>query len=138
MRSVNRRPAARFVARAQSEHYRSIINISSANAFAASINRGEYCLSKSAISMATQLFAVRLGEAGVGVFEIRPGIMRTSMTEVAAADYDRRIAAGLTPMPRWGEPEDVGRAVAALATGAFAFSTGDVFHVDGGLHIRRL
>ena len=88
--------------------------------------------------MATRLFATRLAPEGVGVFEVRPGIVRTAMTAVAAADYDRRIADGLTPMPRWGEPADVGRAVAALAGGAFAFSTGDAIHVDGGLHIQRL
>jgi NAD(P)-dependent dehydrogenase (short-subunit alcohol dehydrogenase family) len=118
--------------------YRSIINISSANAYAASTNRGEYCISKSAITMATKLYAARLGEAGVSVFEIRPGIIRTDMTKVAANDYEERIAKGLTPIARWGEPDDIGRAVAALASGAFAFSTGDAFHIDGGLHIQRL
>lgn len=132
--------ARRFVARGDrgAGGYRSIINVSSANAYAASPNRGEYCLSKSAVSMATRLFATRLGEFGIGVFEIRPGVIRTRMTSVAAADYDQRIAAGLSPMPRWGEAEDVGRAAAALASGAFAFSTGDAVHVDGGLHIQRL
>ena len=130
--------AARLVAEPASDRYRSIVNISSANAFSASPNRGEYCLSKSAISMATKLFAARLGEHGIGVFEIRPGVIRTDMTAVAAADYDRRIAGGLSPMPRWGEPRDVGRAVAALAAGSFPFSTGDAIHVDGGLHIQRL
>jgi len=79
-----------------------------------------------------------LGEAGIGVFEIRPGVIRTNMTAVAAADYDKRIAAGLSPMPRWGEPQDVGRAASALASGAFGFSTGDAINVDGGLHITRL
>jgi 3-oxoacyl-[acyl-carrier protein] reductase len=132
------RVAAEFVANPEAEHYRCIINISSANAFAASINRGEYCISKSAIGMATHLFASRLGPAGVGVFEIRPGVIRTGMTAVAAADYDKRIAEGLTPIPRWGEPDDIGRAVAALAGGAFGFSTGDAIHVDGGFHIQRL
>ena len=135
---LTQRVAAGFVAEPRAGHYRCIVNISSANAFAVSTNRGEYCISKSAISMATQLFAARLGEAGVGVFEVRPGIIRTGMTAVAAADYDKRIAEGLTPMPRWGEPEDVGRAVAALASGAFGFSTGDAIHVNGGLHIQRL
>ena len=130
--------AKRFLARANDGQYRSIVNISSANAYAASPNRGEYCLSKTAVSMATKLFATRLGEAGIGVFEIRPGVIRTNMTAVAATDYDKRIAAGLSPMPRWGEPDDVGRAAAALAGGAFKFSTGDAIHVDGGLHITRL
>lgn len=135
---LTQRMAARFVGRAADAQYRCIINISSANAYASSPNRGEYCLSKSAVSMATKLFATRLGEAGIGVFEIRPGVIRTGMTAVAAADYDKRITAGLSPMPRWGEPQDVGRAAAALASGAFAFSTGDAIHVDGGLHIQRL
>lgn len=130
--------ARRFVERGHDGTYRSFVNVSSANAFAASPNRGEYCLSKTAISMATKLFATRLGELGIGVFEIRPGVIRTNMTAVAAADYDKRIAAGLSPMPRWGEGRDVGRAVAALASGAFGFSTGDAIHVDGGLHIQRL
>ena len=135
---LTQRMAVRFVERQADGQYRSIINISSANAFAASPNRGEYCLSKSAVSMATKLFATRLGEAGIGVFEIRPGVIRTNMTAVAAADYDKRIADGLSPIPRWGEPQDVGRAVSALAGGAFGFSTGDAMHVDGGLHIQRL
>jgi len=130
--------AKQFLSRADDGQYRSIINISSANAYAASPNRAEYCLSKSAISMATKLFAARLGEAQIGVFEIRPGVIRTQMTAVASADYDKRIAEGLTPMPRWGEPHDVGNAAAALASGAFRFSTGDAIHVDGGLHISRL
>jgi 3-oxoacyl-[acyl-carrier protein] reductase len=132
------RVATSFLAQPSAPYYRSIINISSANAFAASTNRGEYCISKSAISMMTQLFATRLGAAGIGVFEVRPGVIRTGMTAVAAADYERRIADGLTPIQRWGEPEDIGRAVAALANGAFSFSTGDAIHVDGGLHIQRL
>lgn len=135
---LTQRVAAGFVARPESQHYRCIVNISSANAFAASTNRGEYCLSKSAIGMATRLFAARLGPDGIGVFEVRPGVIRTGMTAVAAADYDKRIAEGLTPIRRWGEPDDIGRAVAALASGAFAFSTGDAIHVDGGLHIARL
>lgn len=132
------RVAAGFMAQPSASQYRCIINVSSANAFAASTNRGEYCISKSAVSMATKLFATRLGAAGIGVFEVRPGVIRTGMTAVAAADYERRIADGLTPIPRWGEPEDIGRAVAALASGAFGFSTGDAIHVDGGLHIQRL
>ena len=135
---LTQRVASAFVADAAPRHYRSIINISSANAFAASTNRGEYCLSKSAITMATRLFAARLGDAGVGVFEIRPGVIRTAMSSVAAADYERRFGDGLTPIRRWGEPDDIGKAVAALASGAFSFSTGDAIHVDGGLHIARL
>lgn len=135
---LTQKVAKRFLERADDGQYRCIVNISSANAYAASPNRAEYCLSKTAVSMATKLFATRLGEAGIGVFEIRPGVIRTNMTAVAAADYDKRIAAGLSPMTRWGDPQDVGRAAAALASGAFGFSTGDAIHVDGGLHITRL
>ncbi len=135
---LTQRVAAHFQETPVGQHYRSIINISSANAFAASINRGEYCLSKAAVSMSTKLFAARLGELGIGVFEIRPGVIRTDMTAVAQKDYDVRIADGLSPIARWGTPEDVGRAAAALASGAFAFSTGDAIHVDGGFHIPRL
>lgn len=135
---LTQRVAAEFVSGGSRGHYRSIVNISSANAYAASINRAEYCLSKAAINMATHLFAARLGSEGIGVFEVRPGIVRTAMTAVAADDYEKRIAAGLTPMPRWGEPADVGRAVAVLASGALGFSTGEAIHVDGGLHIQRL
>ncbi|MET3373643.1 NAD(P)-dependent dehydrogenase (short-subunit alcohol dehydrogenase family) [Variovorax boronicumulans] len=135
---LTQRVAAHMLEQRSPRGYRSIVNVSSANAFAASVNRGEYCISKAAITMATRLFAVRMGEAGIGVFEIRPGVIRTSMTQVAEADYDQRIRDGLTPMPRWGMPEDVGDSVAALAGGAFRFSTGDAIHVDGGLHVQRL
>lgn len=135
---LTQRVAAAFLARPEATHYRCIVNVSSANAFAASTNRGEYCLSKTAITMATKLFATRLGEAGIGVFEIRPGVIRTAMTRVAQADYDRRIAEGLSPIRRWGTPDDVGKAAASLASGAFSFSTGDAIHVDGGLHVQRL
>lgn len=135
---LTQRAGRAFLADVRPGRYRSIINISSANAVAASINRGEYCLSKAAISMATKLFATRLAAGGVAVFEIRPGVIRTDMTAVAAADYDRRIADGLSPIARWGTPEDVGRAAAALASGDFPFSTGDAIHIDGGLHIARL
>ena len=130
--------AKRWLPRVHDGCYRSIINISSISAQTVSVNRAEYCISKAGITMATQLLATRLGEAGVGVFEIRPGVIRTPMTAGVAQAYDQRIAAGLSPMPRWGEPADVGRAAAALAGGAFAFSTGDAIHVDGGLHIARL
>jgi 3-oxoacyl-[acyl-carrier protein] reductase len=135
---LTQRVATAFLERRTGGHYRSIVNISSTNAYAASPNRAEYCLSKAAVSMATRLFATRLGEAGIGVFEVRPGVIRTAMTAVAEADYTRRIDEGLSPIRRWGTPEDVGRAVAALAGGAFAFSTGDAVHVDGGLHVQRL
>ena len=117
---------------------RSVINVSSANAAMASPDRAEYCLSKTGISMMTKLYALRLAEAGIGVFEIRPGIIRTGMTAVAAPRYDRLIGEGFTPIRRWGEPGDVGGVAAALADGRFHFSTGEVLHVDGGMHIPRL
>jgi 3-oxoacyl-[acyl-carrier protein] reductase len=117
---------------------RSIVNIASANAYMASIDRAEYCLSKTGVSMMTKLYAVRLAEAGIGVFEIRPGVIRTDMTAVASERYDRLIGEGLTPVRRWGEPQDIGRVAVALASGDFHFSTGETVHVDGGLHIARL
>lgn len=117
---------------------RSIVNVTSANAFAASPDRGEYCVSKISLSMMTKLYALRLAGHGIAVHEVRPGVIRTAMTAVAQERYDRLIGDGLTPIARWGEPEDVGRTVAALASGALPFSTGDAFHVDGGLHIPKL
>ena len=115
-----------------------IINVSSISATVASVNRGEYCISKAGISMATQLFAVRLGEFGISVFEVRPGIISTDMTSKVKDKYDQLIENGLTVQNRWGYPDDVGRAVAALASGSFPFSTGQVIMVDGGLTIPRL
>jgi 3-oxoacyl-[acyl-carrier protein] reductase len=115
-----------------------VINISSVSAYAVSINRGDYCVSKAGLAMATQLFAVRLAEHGINVYEVRPGIIATDMTAVVQEKYDRMIAEGLTPIARWGTPEDVGRAVAAIAQGAYPFSTGEVINVDGGFHLRRL
>lgn len=124
--------------RAPSDPHRSIITLSSANAVMASINRGEYCISKSGLSMVNKLFALRLADHGIGCYEIRPGVMRTGMTAPAKADYDLRIANGLVPMKRWGEPEDIGVAVATLAAGALPFITGQAFAVDGGLQIEKL
>ncbi len=115
-----------------------IINVSSISATVASVNRGEYCISKAGISMATQLFAVRLGEFGISVFEVRPGIISTDMTSKVKDKYDQLIENGLTVQNRWGYPDDVGKAVAALASGSFPFSTGQVIMVDGGLTIPRL
>ena len=115
-----------------------VINISSLSAYAPSVNRGDYCVSKAGLSMATQLFAVRLAEYGINVYEVRPGIIATDMTTVVQEKYDRLIAEGLTPIARWGTPEDVGRAVVAIAQEAFPFSTGEVINVDGGFHLRRL
>lgn len=115
-----------------------VINISSLSAYAASVNRGEYCVSKAGFSMATQLYAARLAEFGINVYELRPGIIATDMTAGVKQKYDRMIAEGLTPIARWGTPEDVGSAVAAIAQGALPFSTGEVINVDGGFHLRRL
>ncbi|MEP7252341.1 MAG: 3-ketoacyl-ACP reductase [Ginsengibacter sp.] len=115
-----------------------IINISSISATVASVNRGEYCISKAGISMATQLFAVRLGAFNIPVYEVRPGIIDTDMTLGVKEKYDKLIADGLTVQKRWGTPSDVGKAVAPLAKGDFIYSTGQVIMVDGGLTIGRL
>ncbi|RMA41842.1 3-ketoacyl-ACP reductase [Rhodophyticola porphyridii] len=121
-----------------SAHYRSLQFVTSVSASMASVERAEYCMSKAAASMMAQLFAARLAEAGIGVFELRPGIIETAMTAGAKDTYDARIAAGLVPAKRWGQPADLGQVVAALAEGQFAFSTGAIIPVDGGLSIERL
>ncbi|MDQ6814050.1 MAG: 3-ketoacyl-ACP reductase [Bacteroidota bacterium] len=115
-----------------------IINISSISATVASVNRGEYCISKAGISMATQLFAARLGEYNIPVFEVRPGVIRTDMTAGVQEKYNRLMEEGLFVQKRWGEPEDVGKVVASLALGNFMYSTGQVINVDGGMTIPRL
>src|SRR5688572_12341227 len=115
-----------------------IVNVSSISATVVSINRGEYCIAKAGLSMVTQLFAARLGPLGIPVYEVRPGVIKTDMTAGVTAKYDQLIENGLCVQPRWGTPEDVGRAVAALARGDFAYSTGLVVMVDGGLVIPRL
>ncbi len=115
-----------------------VVNISSISATVASPSRGEYCLSKAGVSMATQLWAARLGEYGIPVYEIRPGLIQTEMTAGVKEKYDRLIGEGLLVQRRWGFPEDIGRAVHALAEGAFAYSTGQVVMVDGGLTLQRL
>lgn len=115
-----------------------IVNISSISAYTSSPSRGEYCVSKAGISMMTKLFADRLAEHGITVNEVQPGIIETDMTGPVRAKYDRLIAEGLTPIRRWGRPEDVGRAVAAIAAGFFDFTTGAAIPVDGGFHMRRL
>jgi NAD(P)-dependent dehydrogenase (short-subunit alcohol dehydrogenase family) len=115
-----------------------IVTISSISAYTASVNRGDYCLSKAGLGMLTKLFAIRLAEHGIGVFEIRPGVIQTDMTAGVTAKYDKLIDEGLTPIKRWGFPDDVGRAVAAVAGGAFPFSTGEVINVDGGFHLKWL
>ncbi len=115
-----------------------IINISSISATVASVNRGEYCIAKAGVSMATQLFAARLGEYNIPVYEIRPGVIHTDMTAGVTEKYDALIAGSLFVQKRWGEADDVGKAVAALAAGYFPYSTGQVFMVDGGMTIPRL
>ena len=115
-----------------------VINVSSVSATFASVNRGEYCISKAGISMATQLFATRLAEFNIPVYEVRPGIIRSDMTAGVTEKYDKLIAGGLTAQKRWGEPADVGKAVASLASGHFPYSTGQVIMVDGGMAIPRL
>jgi NAD(P)-dependent dehydrogenase (short-subunit alcohol dehydrogenase family) len=115
-----------------------IVFITSASAKMASVNRGDYCVSKAGLSMAVKLFALRLAEHGIPVYEVRPGIISTDMTSNVRDVYDRRIAGGLIPEPRWGEPDDVGRAVAALLRGDLRYATGTTINVDGGLSIPRL
>jgi len=114
-----------------------IINIGSISAYASGHNRGEYCLSKAGLGMMTALFADRLAEYGIGVYEIRPGVIETDMIAPVKDKYDQLIANGLTPIKRWGQPDDVALAVVAIAEGFFPFSTGEVFNVDGGFHLRR-
>ncbi len=115
-----------------------IITISSVSATMASVNRGEYCIAKAGLSMATQLFAVRLGEFDIPVYEIRPGIVETDMTSGVREKYDKMISEGLCVQERWGTPSDVGKAAAALARGDFPYSTGQVIMIDGGMTLGRL
>ncbi len=116
----------------------SIINVTSISSTLASTNRGEYCISKAGLSMASQLFAVRLAEYDIPVFEVRPGIINTDMTLGVKEKYDKLIDEGLTLQKRWGLPDDVGKAVASLISGSFPYSTGQVIMVDGGLTTPRL
>ncbi|QGZ64285.1 3-ketoacyl-ACP reductase [Paraburkholderia acidisoli] len=129
---------ARHMAGTASEHARAIVSVSSVSAEMASPERAEYCVSKAGIAMLTKLFAVRLAPLGIGVFEVRPGIIATPMTQAVAEKYTKRIEEGLVPAARWGQPEDVARAVAALADGSFGFATGSVVNVDGALSVARL
>lgn len=115
-----------------------IVNITSVSATMVSINRGEYCVAKAGLSMMSQLFAARLGAEGILVYEVRPGVIKTDMTAGVTAKYDKLIADGLFVQPRWGFPDDVGRAVAGLARGDFPYSTGQVIMVDGAMTIPRL
>ncbi len=115
-----------------------IINIGSMSAYVASISRAEYCVSKAGMGMMTKLFADRLANDNINVYEIRPGIIATDMTSVVTAKYDALIAEGLTPIRRWGQPDDVAKICVAIAEGYLPFSTGEVINVDGGIHIQRL
>ena len=116
----------------------SIVNISSISAYTASPSRGEYCVSKAGVSMMTKLFAVRLAEHNINVYEIRPGIVATDMTAPVKEKYDKLIAEGLTPIRRWQQPEDIARAVLVATSGMLPVSTGEVINVDGGFHLRQL
>ena len=129
---------ARHMLAAPAADYRAMIFVTSVSAELVSVERAEYCISKAAASMMTRLYAARLAPHGIGVFELRPGIIRTAMTEGVAAKYDARIAGGLVPAGRWGAPADIGATVLPLAEGAMAFSTGAVIPVDGGLSLHRL
>lgn len=123
----------------QSQDFKgTIVNISSISATVASTNRGEYCISKAGIAMATQLWAVRLAEYGIPVYEVRPGLIKTDMTAKVKDKYDRLIEEGLLLEPRWGTPDDVGRVVRTLAEGGLSYGTGQVVMVDGGMTIGRL
>lgn len=115
-----------------------IVNIGSISAYTSSTSRAEYCISKAAVAMTTLLFADRLAEAGINVYEIRPGIIKTPLTEVVKDKYDKLIAEGVTPIKRWGYPEDIGKAITAIAEDYLPFSTGQIIDVDGGFHIHRL
>ena len=115
-----------------------IVNIGSISAFVSSPARPEYCISKAGMGMMTALFADRLAEYGINVYEVRPGIIETDMTSVVKEKYDKLIGEGLTPIKRWGTPEDIGKMVVAIASDMLPFSTGEIINVDGGLHIQRL
>jgi NAD(P)-dependent dehydrogenase (short-subunit alcohol dehydrogenase family) len=134
---LSQRVAREMLARREQLQLPAILNVSSVSAYVVSTNRGDYCISKAGLGMLTQLFALRLAEEGIRVYEVRPGVMETDMTAGVRERYTRQIAEGLTPIRRWGTAQDVGKAVAALVTGAVPFSTGEVINVDGGFHIRK-
>jgi 3-oxoacyl-[acyl-carrier protein] reductase len=125
--------------RAQDDAFRpAIVFVTSVSAEMASTNRGEYCVSKAGLAMAVQLFAVRLAPHGIPVYEVRPGVIATDMTSAVREMYDRRIAEGLVPEGRWGQPDDVGRAVASLLRGDLPYATGTIVRIDGGMSVPRL
>jgi len=127
--------ARRFVA---NKTPATIVNVGSISATVASVSRGEYCISKAGVAMATSLWATRLAAEGIRVYEVRPGVIHTDMTGPVREKYDRLLAEGLAPQARWGEPEDIGRAVAMLLRGDLAYSTGQVINIDGGMTLQRL
>ena len=131
------RVAREMLARSSDLVNPAIVNIGSLSAYSVSTNRGDYCVSKAGLAMLTQLWALRLADHGIRVFEVRPGIIETDMTAGARERYTGLIAQGLTPIRRWGSPADVGKAVAGLVTGAIPFSTGEVVNIDGGFHLRK-
>jgi NAD(P)-dependent dehydrogenase (short-subunit alcohol dehydrogenase family) len=135
---LSQKAARRWLAEPRADARRSLVFLASVNSVAASTNRPEYCVSKAGVSMLTKLFALRLADAGVHVYEIRPGVIETDMTAGVREQYTKQIADGLSPIRRWGQPEDIGKAVAALASGAIPFSTGDAFHIDGGFHVPKM
>ena len=130
--------ANQMIAQTAGEIPSQIVTISSMSAYTASVNRGDYCIAKAGLGMLTALFAARLAQHNIGVYEVRPGVIATDMTGGVKEKYDAMIENGAWPLQRWGEPSDVGRAVAAIARGDFPFSTGEVFNVDGGFHLRTL
>lgn len=134
---LTQKVAKAMVERPSKLHNPTIINISSLSAYALSMQRGDYCISKAGLGMLTQLFAVRLAEHGIRVFEIRPGIIATDMTAANKEKYDKLIPEGFTPIRRWGQPEDIGKAVVMLVGDQLPFSTGDVLNLDGGFHLRQ-
>jgi 3-oxoacyl-[acyl-carrier protein] reductase len=137
---LTQRVAARMIAQLKENPGRTpaIVFVTSVSAYISSSSRAEYCVSKAGLSMAASIFADRLSEYGINVYEVRPGIIKTDMTSAVEAKYDKLIAEGLIPQKRWGLPEDVGKAVAALVNGSFAYSTGTVIEVSGGMNLRRL
>ena len=130
--------ARKMLAQAGDKGKRSIVFVTSVSAQMASVQRGEYCVSKAGLSMATKLWATRLASEGIGVFEVQPGIMATDMTAGVKEKYDALIAQGLVPAARWGTPADVGQVVLSLVSGTWGYATGSVIQVDGGLSIARL
>lgn len=115
-----------------------IVTVTSVSAYTASVNRGDYCVAKAGLAMMTALYAARLAEYGINVYEVRPGVIATEMTAGVKEKYDGLIAQGAWPLRRWGQPEDIGRVVAAIARGDLPYSTGEVINVDGGFHLRTL